>query len=170
MRSALSRHNLTLLSAGVAAFALATAWGFELLGGYEPCQLCRYQRIPYYVGLPILAASLLIPGRWRTLAGGLLLLAAAGFLAGAGIGAYQAGAEWKLWAGPSGCSSISGIAGMTADQLLARLSSTKVVSCTEAAWRFLGLSFAGWNAAVSGAVAAALGWAALAKPNGRPTR
>jgi disulfide bond formation protein DsbB len=24
-----------------------------------------------------------------------------------------------------------------------------VVSCTEASWRFLGLSFAGWNAVVS---------------------
>jgi disulfide bond formation protein DsbB len=29
----------------------------------------------------------------------------------------------------------------------------EVVSCSEASWRMLGLSFAGWNAAISGLLA-----------------
>jgi disulfide bond formation protein DsbB len=37
-----------------------------------------------------------------------------------------------------------------------------VVSCTEAAWRFLGLSMAGWNAVISLGLAALAGGAALA--------
>jgi disulfide bond formation protein DsbB len=33
-----------------------------------------------------------------------------------------------------------------------------VVACTQAAWRFLGLSLAGWNAAASLALLAVAGW------------
>jgi disulfide bond formation protein DsbB len=47
---------------------------------------------------------------------------------------------------------------------LKQLKTTRVVSCTEAAGRFLGLSMAGWNALVSLALAA---FAALATGRGR---
>jgi disulfide bond formation protein DsbB len=36
---------------------------------------------------------------------------------------------------------------------LNQLQTTRVVSCTEAAWRFLGLSLAGWNVLISLALA-----------------
>ena len=42
------------------------------------------------------------------------------------------------------------------NDFLNQLQNTRVVSCTEAAWRFLGLSLAGWNVLIS------LGLAALA--------
>ena len=37
---------------------------------------------------------------------------------------------------------------------LSQLQTTRVVSCTEAAWRFMGLSLAGWNVLISLALAA----------------
>jgi disulfide bond formation protein DsbB len=37
---------------------------------------------------------------------------------------------------------------------LNQLQSTRVVSCTEAAWRLLGLSLAGWNVLISLVLAA----------------
>jgi disulfide bond formation protein DsbB len=37
--------------------------------------------------------------------------------------------------------------------MLQALQSARVVSCTEASWRLLGLSFAGWNVVASGVVA-----------------
>ena len=46
---------------------------------------------------------------------------------------------------------------------LNQLQTARVVSCTEAAWRFLGLSLAGWNVLISLALAAL---AALAAGNG----
>jgi disulfide bond formation protein DsbB len=49
------------------------------------------------------------------------------------------------------------------------LQKTRVVSCTEAAWRFLGLSLAGWNVAVSLALAAFAAGAA-ARPGGAARR
>ena len=52
---------------------------------------------------------------------------------------------------------------------LKQLETTRVVSCTEAAFRFLGLSMAGWNALVSLGVAAFAALAAL-RPQARHGR
>jgi disulfide bond formation protein DsbB len=42
------------------------------------------------------------------------------------------------------------------------MNKTRVVRCDEAAWRFLGLSLAGYNVLVSLFLAAVAGWGALA--------
>jgi len=139
-----------LLISGTAV--IATAWGFELIGGYAPCALCLEQRVPYYAGLPLALGGLLLLMRgWTTLA--LLVLAAVAlvFAYGAGLGIYQAGAEWAFWPGPVDCG--GGAASPTdAANMLSALQSVRVVSCTEASWRMLGLSFAGWNAVASAAL------------------
>ncbi|SOC26270.1 disulfide bond formation protein B [Stappia indica] len=151
-----SRQLVLLLIAGGLA-SILTAWGFQLIGGYVPCKLCLEQRIPYYVGLPLALLALLVmlrgtPAQGR-LAVTVLLLAVAGVFAwGAGIGAYQAGAEWGFWAGPADCGGGGGMPDSAANMLNA-LRSTRVVSCTEASWRMFGLSFAGWNAVISAGVA-----------------
>jgi len=141
---------ILLLISGTAV--IATAWGFELIGGYAPCALCLEQRVPYYVGLPLAVVGLVLLMRgWSTLS--LLVLAAVAivFAYGAGLGVYQAGAEWAFWPGPSDCG--GGAASPTdAASMLNALQSTRVVSCTEASWRMLGLSFAGWNAVASAAL------------------
>jgi disulfide bond formation protein DsbB len=43
-----------------------------------------------------------------------------------------------------------------------QLQTTRVVSCTEAAWRWLGLSLAGWNAVFSAVLASLAAIAAIA--------
>lgn len=146
-------RNLTglLLVGGLAA--IATAWGFQLIGGYVPCKLCLEQRIPYYVGLPLaLLALFLMQARRTGLALALLLVVAVVFAYGSGLGIYQSGAEWKFWDGPSDCGGGTSTPTSAANMLQA-LKSTRVVSCTEASWRMFGLSFAGWNAVASGGLA-----------------
>ena len=65
----------------------------------------------------------------------------------AGLGAYHAGVEWKFWPGPASCSPSVGIT--SAADMLNQLDTTHAPSCTDALWRFLGLSFAGWNVVIS---------------------
>jgi len=147
----------------VLVLGLATilgAWGFELIGGYVPCMLCLQERIPYYIGLPLVlvalvASSLRAPDHIPRY---LLLFAGLVFLIGTGLGIYHAGAEWGWWAGPSSCGG-----GMAAKpgNLLEQLDNIHVVSCTEASWRFAGLSFAGWNAVVSLLLTIGAFWAAF---------
>lgn len=129
--------------------SILAAFGFQHIGGYVPCELCYMQRIPYYVGIPLLFVTLvaLSAGHAR-LSAGLFFVAALVFLAGAGIGVYQAGAEWGFWPGPATCSGEQSITSQ-AGSLLDALKTTQVVRCDVAQLRILGLSFAGWNVVVS---------------------
>lgn len=125
--------------------------------GYVPCKLCLTERQPYYLALPLLAAALLLP---RRLAAWLLALVALVFLVGAGLGAYHAGAEWGFWPGPSDCGGGAGPAPAGVGDFLKTLETTRPVDCTAAAWRFLGISLAGYNALIALGLAAFAGTAA----------
>lgn len=144
---------LVVLVLGVAT--IAGAWAFQLIGGYVPCALCLQERLPYYVGLPLALFALIVsPWPWPSRA--LLFVAAVIFLIGAGLGVYHAGAEWGWWPGPASCGVTAGPAGNAGD-LLNDLQHIRVVSCSQASWRFpdvvWGLSFAGWNAVISAVLA-----------------
>jgi disulfide bond formation protein DsbB len=149
----------------VFAVGLATilgAWGFELIGNYAPCKLCLEQRLPYYIGLPVALCALLAAaaGAKITVPRMLLLVAGLIFAINVYLGGYHAGAEWGWWAGPSDCGATGDATTSTTD-LLAELETIRVVSCTEVQWRFLFLSFAGWNVLVSLFLVAVSLWGAF---------
>jgi disulfide bond formation protein DsbB len=148
--------SLTMRQAALAVVlgAAATVGGalvFEHAFGYVPCKLCLIQRNPYYVAVPLGLVAALLPPRYTR--AGLWLLALI-FVISAGLGAYHSGVEWGFFAGPSDCGGGSGAGAGNVGDFLNQLQSTRVVSCTEAAWRFLGLSLAGWNVLISLALAA----------------
>jgi len=151
------RLPLALFGFGLGLAAILGAWGFQIFGGYAPCKLCLEQRLPYYVGLPVLLVAILLlaTGRAKALARALLALAGVIFLVGLGLAIYHAGVEWGFWLGPADCGGGLATTG-NAEDLLAQIGKVKVINCGEAALRVLGLSFAGWNALVSAVIAAAL--------------
>lgn len=147
------------------AATLAGAWYFQLVVGLAPCPLCLEQRLPYYAGVPValLAAALAWIGLVRT-ARLLLLVAGLLMLAGAALGAYHAGVEWGFWPGPDTCSGGGPVQG---GNLLTDLNKARVVRCDEAPWRLLGLSLAGYNVLIAGALAlVALGAAVKGRARG----
>jgi len=141
----------------VALGAMATiggAWFFQYALGYLPCELCLEQRYAYYPAIPlavIVAAGALNGWPRRLLVAGLGIIAIA-MLINAGLGVYHSGVEWKWWAGPTACGGTLGDLGSAGD-LLSRVQTTHVIRCDEAAWRFLGLSLAGYNVLISLALA-----------------
>lgn len=141
-----------LLIAAVAAATVAGAWAFEY-AGYAPCKLCLEQRWPYYAAVPValvtFASGWISPSLAKT---GLAVLALI-FAAGALLGAYHAGVEWKFWPGPTDCGGGVGIGPATVGDFLKDLGQARVVSCDDAAVRILGLSLAGWNVVISVALA-----------------
>ena len=161
LRPFLDRWRLCAVLA--AAAMLATAHAFQTFGGLAPYTLCLRQREVYWVILGAgLAFMILVrtPGgpRWREATCWVLALA---FLVGCGIAVYHAGAEWKFWPGPQACSSAGG--SVSAADMQAFLAGAKVrpPSCDKAAWIFLGISMAGWNALISLALAALSAMAAV---------
>lgn len=167
-----SANYRLLLTWFVLLAALATilgAWGFQLIGGYIPCQLCYGQRIPYYVGIPVALLALVAMMTGRVGLARLLLLVVAGiFVWSVYLGAFHAGVEWEWWEGPASCAGGTVGGERVGGNLLDQLSQGKtVVSCTEASWRFpgdWGLSFAGWNAVISTVIVAAALTAAAMRP------
>jgi disulfide bond formation protein DsbB len=142
-----------------AAAVILAALAFEHIGGYAPCPLCLQQRYAYYLGIPALAAALALLQMARSKAAATVLLAVGvAFVVNAGLGVYQAGAEWRFWDPPATCATPSelptfDINSLNVDRVPA--------GCGVASWRFLGLSFAGWNAVASAALAAGALWASL---------
>lgn len=153
-----------LLLAGMVV-TVATALGFEHIGGYIPCKLCLEQRIPYYAGVPVAALALL--GAGLNFPGLLLrlLLTACGLLMvwGLLLGVYHSGVEWQWWPGPTDCGAVDAAVDGDGKGVLDMLNEVVPPSCDDAAGRFLGLSFAGWNVLASLALAVIAFRAALAR-------
>jgi disulfide bond formation protein DsbB len=168
---ALMRSHPPVVAAPVVAAALVAAGGAAtILGAYffeyvlklAPCPLCLDQRIAYYVSIPLailvaIAAAKEAPR--PLLAAGFAVIALA-MLFNAGLALFHAGVEWKWWPGPRECSGPIGDLG-AGGNLLNQLESISLVRCDDAAWRFLGLSLAGYNVLISLALAAIAAWGAV---------
>jgi disulfide bond formation protein DsbB len=146
----------------VGAATILGAWFFQYGLGLKPCPLCLEQRYAYYFAIPLAVMVALgdQAGAKRKVLIAALVAIALGMLWNAGLGVYHSGVEWKLWAGPQECSGALDDLG-TAGGLIDKLKSISVVRCDDAAWRFLGLSLAGYNVLISLALAAIAAWGAV---------
>ena len=155
--------------AALVIFALSSAtllgaWYFEFVLKLPPCPLCLEQRLPYHIVIPLsllMAMAAFVRAPRQLIALGFLAIIAAA-LCGAALGAYHAGIEWHWWPGPADCSGP--VTDFTAKgPLLDQLQSIHVVRCDNAAWRFLGLSLAGYNVLISLVLAAIAALALFAR-------
>jgi disulfide bond formation protein DsbB len=161
-RAFVNHWNLTAACASAAMLAIAHA--FESFAGLLPCHLCYYQRDVYWLALCVAVGGFLLGYMRLGWVGRLAaILLALIFLAGAGIAAFHAGIEWKWWPGPTSC---TGAGAVNSGDISAFLAGAKVrpPQCDKAAWVFLGLSMAGWNALVSLGLAALSAVAARREP------
>ena len=147
----------------VGALTICGFFFFQYVLGYPPCPLCLDQRNAYYVSVPL--AILLWLGvnhgaSSKVLIGGFAVIAAV-MLWNTGLSAYHAGVEWKFWRGPADCSGPITSLG-SASNMLKQLQDIRLVRCDEAAWRFLGISLAGYDVLVSLFLAAVAAWGAKA--------
>jgi disulfide bond formation protein DsbB len=153
--------SVATLIAVVGALGIVGFLFFQYVVGLAPCPLCLEQRYAFYFAVPL--AVLLWLGAdhgasHRVLAAGFAAIAIA-MLWNTGLAVYHSGIEWKLWAAPGECTGSVGEIGGRGG-LLNQLQSVSVVRCDEAAWRFLGLSLAGWNIPLSLGLALAALWGA----------
>ena len=144
---------LILSVAVVGAALLSQYWG-----GLRPCELCLYERWPYYA-VAVLAAVALAAGQ-RYLSRAALALAALLFAVGAVLAFYHAGVEWHWFAGPTACTGLA-LDTSSVEALRAQLLATPPVRCDEVQWSLFGISLAGWNFVASVLLAAIAYFAAM---------
>ena len=143
----------------IGALTICGFFFFQYVLGYPPCPLCFEQRNAFYVSVPL--AALLWLGAEHgasskvMIAGFAVIIVA--MLWNTGLSIYHSGVEWKLWQGPTDCSGPISNIGSTGN-LLKSLQDIKIVRCDEAAWRFLGISLAGYDVLVSLFLAAVAAW------------
>jgi disulfide bond formation protein DsbB len=125
--------------------------------GFEPCELCYKERIPFYAVTVLAAAAFLLCGAGRVgLARVLLVLCGVALLFDAGLFLYHAGVEWKWWPGPDSCTGQ-----LTSDpniSMMERLNAAHVVRCDEPALRVFGISLAGYGVPAAAVLAALAFW------------
>jgi len=104
--------------------------------GLAPCELCLWQRAPYWLaaGLALLAAPLPRARPW------LLLGAALAAAASALIGAFHMGVEFKWWLSPlAGCATPPAAMGLSIEELMRSLAPAPTKPCDEPAFLIPGL-------------------------------
>jgi len=146
-----------------AGAALGTAYVAEYGFGLLPCELCLWQRVPYWAVIAVALAALLVRRLAALLVPPAILLLAVGAL----LGAYHAGVEWGFWPNVlARCTPPPGPPARSVDDLMRALAAAPIIRCDEPAIRVLGLSMAGWNA-LYGAAAAAITALLLLRPAAR---
>ena len=110
--------------------------------GFTPCQLCIYQRLPWYLIIFLSFFSIFYNKKIYPYNKSIIFLLFVGSAAYAG---WHAGIEWTFWEGPSTCSTGTNKI-ESHDNLLENIQSIQsFVPCNEASFRFLGISLAGYN-------------------------
>ncbi|MEM7724102.1 MAG: disulfide bond formation protein B [Pseudomonadota bacterium] len=143
LRTLHRRHYIALAATG-SAVILATAFGFQYIGGLLPCAMCLWQRWPHAAAIVLGAVGAALPSAW--IAG----LGALSMVGNAGISLYHTGVERDWWEGPTSCSGGGGqdLGALSVEDLLNPEIGTGIVMCDEVAWEMLGLSMASWNGLV----------------------
>jgi len=137
------RETLAPLLILIASVALVGgALLFQYVGGLQPCELCLYQRWPYYAAIVLSLLALMAARRGMTAA--IMALCGVLFLANAGLAFYHVGVEQHWFAGPTACTGGVSSAGDLAD-FKARLMARQPVNCDEPQWSLFGVTLAGWN-------------------------
>ena len=111
---------------------------------HQPCNLCLYERIPYFVSALLLIYIFLFKKHKRITFLILFLIFALSFL----LAFYHFGIEQGFFSESFVCNVENQSEILSKEELLKELNQ-KVVSCKEVTFRFLGLSLASINAILS---------------------
>ena len=139
-----------------AGFMLAAAHWFERVEGLAPCPMCLKQREVYWLALAIALSAtlwaLLSRSKGTPRVAAFLLFGV--FTAGAIVAGFHAGGELKWWALPATCGGAPS-GPVSIDDIAAALSGApvRIPRCDVVAWKWLGVSMAGWNAIISAVLA-----------------
>jgi len=154
-----------ILAASIAT--LGGAFLFQYIGGLAPCVLCVYERYPYGAAIALSLIGVFVrDGRWRS---AILAFVSIAFLIDAGIGVFHVGVEQHWWEGTTACAgTVSSGGTMTFEAFREQILSNNVARCDRVPWSLFGVSLAGYNVLISGALALFAAGAARGARNARP--
>ena len=113
--------------------------------GHEPCKLCLYERIPYFLSILLLIKILLFK-KYEKITLFILFLI---FIASAVLAFYHFGIEQGFFSESFVCKAGDLTGTLSKEQLLEQLNKYNIISCKDVSFRVLGLSLATINTILS---------------------
>ena len=140
----LSKKNLFTGIFLISFIALISAYFIEYILGHQPCNLCVYERIPYFLAILIV----LINYKYNKLEKYLILLLAVIFLIATILSLYHLGIEQGFIQESLLCDLEKGANIVDKDEILKQLQQ-KSISCKDVTFKIFGLSLTNYNIIIS---------------------
>jgi len=140
----LNKKNFFIFTFVISLFALISAYFIEYILGYQPCNLCLIERIPYMGALIII----IINYKFNHLEKYLILLLVFIFLASTLISLYHLGIEQGFIAESLVCDLKNSSKILSKEEILQQLQQ-KIVSCKDVTFKIFGFSLTTLNIIIS---------------------
>ena len=140
----LNKKKFLILTFLISLFALISAYFIEYILGYQPCNLCLIERIPYMGALIII----IINYKFNHLEKYLILLLVFIFLASTLISLYHLGIEQGFIKESLVCDLKNSSKILSKEEILQQLQQ-KIVSCKDVTFKILGFSLTTLNIIIS---------------------
>ena len=140
----LSKKNLFTGIFLISFIALVSAYFIEYILGHQPCNLCVYERIPYFLAILIV----LINYKYNKLEKYLILSLAIIFLIATILSLYHLGIEQGFIKESLICDLEKGANIVDKDEILKQLQQ-KSISCKDVTFKIFGLSLTNYNIIIS---------------------
>ena len=121
-------------------FVLISAFIIEHKLGHQPCKLCLYERIPYFLSVLLIIKIFFI----RIYERETLLILSLAFITSACLAFYHFGIEQGFFKESLACAVGNLSENITKEELLEQLSQN-IISCKDVSFRIFGLSLAAIN-------------------------
>ena len=139
-----SKKNLFLAIFIISLIALISAYFIEYMLGHQPCSLCLYERIPYFLAILIV----LMNYKYNKLEKYFIFLLAVIFFIATILSLYHLGIEQGFIQESLLCDIEKGANIFDKDEILKQLQQ-KSISCKDVTFKIFGLSLTNYNVIVS---------------------
>ncbi len=140
----LSKKNLFTVIFLISFIALVSAYFIEYILGHQPCNLCLYERIPYFLAILIV----LINYKYNKQEKYIILSLAIIFLIATILSLYHLGIEQGFIQESLLCDLEKGANILDKDEILKQLQQ-KNISCKDVTFKIFGLSLTSYNIIIS---------------------
>ena len=139
-----NKKKILILTFLISLFALISAYFIEYILGYQPCNLCLIERIPYVIALIIITINF----KFNHLERYLILLLVFVFLTSTLISLYHLGIEQGFIKESLVCDLKNSSKILSKEEILQQLQQ-KIVSCKDVTFKILGFSLTTLNIIIS---------------------
>ena len=140
----LSKKNLFISILFISLIALLSAYFIEYILGHQPCSLCLYERIPFFLAILVVLTNY----KYNKLEKYFILLLAIIFFIATILSLYHFGIEQGFIQESLLCDLKQGSNILDKDEILKQLQQ-KSISCKDVTFKIFGLSLTSYNIIVS---------------------